>query len=116
MTIEKFLQKFPDASFYDGITEGILTRKICATILHLYLQKVLHEKDEIGIEKAYFIKDLFDCRVCANHIAQICLKGIMQPCKLAEDLFLFHLEEEIDEEESELYLLRANNIENRLKV
>ena len=30
-----------------------------------------------GIEKAHVLRDLFDCRVCANHVAQMYLRGIM---------------------------------------
>ena len=115
MTINEFLDMFPERSFYNE-PDGNLTRKKCAEIIHLFLQKILREKDEIGIEKAYFIKDLFDCRVCANHIAQVYLKGIMFPRKLAGDLFLFEPEKDVDREDAKLYIQRALNPEFRPKA
>ena len=36
------------------------------------------------ITPAYVLKDLFDCRTCANHIAAVYLNGIMDSVKLGE--------------------------------
>ena len=54
-----------------------ITRKNAARILHMYLLKVRVISDISGIEKAHVLRDLFDCRVCANHVAQMYLRGIM---------------------------------------
>ena len=54
-----------------------ITRKNAARILHMYLLKVRGISDISGIEKAHVLRDLFDCRVCANHVAQMYLRGIM---------------------------------------
>ena len=85
----------------DEEKDAVLTRKLCAKIIHEYLQKNMHEPDEIGIEKAYFIKDLFDCRVCANHIAQVYLKGIMDAFTIDKELVLFMPEKEMSIKELE---------------
>lgn len=52
-------------------------RQTAAGIVHKYLLDVLKESDEADIRGAYVLKDLFDCRVCVNHVAQVYLKGIM---------------------------------------
>ena len=99
----------------DEEKDAVLTRKMCAKIIHEYLQKSMHEPDEIGIEKAYFIKDLFDCRTCANHIAQVYLKGIMDVFVIDKDLILFMPEKEVDEVQLNEYVNRALDPEKRDK-
>lgn len=93
----------------DEEKDAVLTRKLCAKIIHEYLQKNMHEPDEIGIEKAYFIKDLFDCRVCANHIAQVYLKGIMDVFSIDKDLVLFMPEKEMSITELEECVSKAKD-------
>ena len=73
------------------------------------------EPDEIGIEKAYFIRDLFDCRTCANHIAQVYLKGIMDVFVIDKDLILFMPEKEVDEKELSEYIKRVKDPQTREK-
>ncbi|MBO7426910.1 MAG: hypothetical protein J6U23_14670 [Clostridiales bacterium] len=99
----------------DEKKDSVLTRKSCAKIIHEYLQKYMHEPDEIGIEKAYFIRDLFDCRTCANHIAQVYLKGIMDVFVIDKDLILFMPEKEVDEKELSEYIKRVKDPQTREK-
>ena len=61
-----------------------VTRKNVARICHMYLQKVMKIHD-LDISKAQEIKDLYDCRVCANHVAQVYLRGIMDAKELKRD-------------------------------
>ena len=61
-----------------------VTRKNVARICHMYLQKVMKIND-LDISKAQEIKDLYDCRVCANHVAQVYLRGIMDAKELKRD-------------------------------
>ena len=58
--------------------EEILTRRSAAMILHRFLKLVLGEKDEEDISPAEKLKDLYDCRVCVGHIAQMYVKGVME--------------------------------------
>lgn len=95
--------------------DAVLTRKLCAKIIHEFLQKNMHEPDEIGIEKAYFIRDLFDCRVCANHIAQVYLKGIMDVFSIDKDLVLFMPEKEVSDEQLREYVKRTVDRSKREK-
>lgn len=99
----------------DEEKDDVLTRKKCARIIHEFLQKKISEPDETDIEKAYVIKDLFDCRVCANHIAQVYLKGIMDAFDLGQELVLFLPDKEVGTEQMRVYADRAINPSNREK-
>lgn len=109
------LLKLLKINLIDEEKDAVLTRKLCAKIIHEFLQKSMREPDEIGIEKAYFIRDLFDCRVCANHIAQVYLKGIMDVFDIGGDLRLFMPEKEVDEGELEMIVKRTLDLESREK-
>ena len=62
-----------------------LKRKDCARILHLFLRRQLEEADEDDFGAASNLQDLYDCRVCVNHVAQVYVKGIMDAgVKVAE--------------------------------
>ena len=80
--------------------ENILLRKDAARILHLYMTKVLEIRDEADISPASALKDLYDCRVCVNHIAQVYLKGIMKAHEYPEGLLLFDSGLEISDDEA----------------
>ncbi len=54
-----------------------ITKKQAAIIAHEYIKKILHIEDEDDITAANQLRDLYDCRVCAHHIAQVYCKGIM---------------------------------------
>ena len=46
-----------------------LTRKNAARICHMYLLKVMKVRD-LDISGAAKLRDLYDCRACADHIAR----------------------------------------------
>ena len=55
-----------------------VTRKFAAVILHRAMQRLTREEDEDwGIAKGF--RDIYDCRVCANAVAQVAVKGILPP-------------------------------------
>lgn len=103
MTTDKFIKllcqkagmKF-DGIYAKGRIEGWLeaedevfkdqpvTRKNVARICHMYLQKVMKVND-LDISGAKELKDLYDCRVCANHIAQVYMRGIMDAKNIKRD-------------------------------
>lgn len=56
-----------------------LERRTAARIIHQFMKIEMHIPDEKDISKAEILKDLYTCRVCANHIAQVVTKKIMQP-------------------------------------
>lgn len=61
-----------------------VTRKNVARICHMYLQKVMKVND-LDISGAKELKDLYDCRVCANHVAQVYMRGIMDAKNIKRD-------------------------------
>lgn len=60
-------------------TDNNIKRSDAARILHLFIRERLQLKDLPDISGAEVLKDLYDCRICANHIAQVYLRGIMKP-------------------------------------
>ena len=78
-----------------------LNRQTAARITHEFLRLELKIPDLADISPATKLKDLYTCRVCANHIAQIYCRGIMSTKKEEPDfpnlsdsseLFFNHLE------------------------
>ena len=55
-----------------------LLRRQAARILHEFIRKECRETDEEDWGAAKELADLYDCRVCANHVAQVYVKGIME--------------------------------------
>ncbi|MBQ8211500.1 MAG: hypothetical protein IJZ27_03090, partial [Treponema sp.] len=57
--------------------ENPLNRQTAARILHEFLRIECGLDDLQNISSATKIKDLYTCRVCTNHIAQVCARGLM---------------------------------------
>ena len=74
--LEEEDELYPDAA---------ISRKNVARILHQYLLKVRNIPDIGDISEAYKLKDLFDCRICANHVAQVYLRGLMDAKNLMKE-------------------------------
>lgn len=55
----------------------LLNKKTAARIIHNFMQKELNVPDSPDIEKAKELLDLYTCRVCTNHIAQVYVKNII---------------------------------------
>ena len=67
----------------DGYVAGdLLDRRGAARITHLFIRDVFGIKDLDNIDPAEILRDLYDCRVCVNHIAQIYLRGIMDAVEM----------------------------------
>lgn len=63
--------------------EAPLNRQTAARIIHMYLLIECGLPDLSDITPATALKDLYTCRVCANHIAQVYCRGIM--CEKKEE-------------------------------
>lgn len=63
---------------------GTVPRRIAARIVHLFMTRILAIPDQ-DWDKALSLKDIYECRTCANAIAQVYQRGIMLP--LEEDRF-----------------------------
>ena len=58
--------------------ENFLNRQTAARIIHQFMVVELGVPDIADIREAEKMRDLYTCRVCANHIAQVYLRGIMR--------------------------------------
>lgn len=76
-----------------------MTRKKIVGLIHDFLRTELQESDEMDSSPAYVLQDLFDCRVCAGHIIQIYVKGIMDEIVLPDGRLIFAGEKEVSKEE-----------------
>lgn len=76
--------------------ENHLNRQTAARILHEFLRIECGFDDLQNISSATKLKDLYTCRVCTNHIAQVCARGLMHPQEIQtsekEELIFNHLE------------------------
>ena len=76
--------------------ENPLNRQTAARILHEFLRIECCLDDLQNISSATKLKDLYTCRVCTNHIAQVCARGLMHPQEIQtsekEELIFNHLE------------------------
>ena len=57
--------------------ESMLNRQTAARIIHQFMVVELQVPDIVDISAAEKLRDLYTCRVCANHIAQVYVRGIM---------------------------------------
>lgn len=89
-----------------------INRKNIARIIHLYLLKEKGISDLKDISKAAELRDLYDCRVCANHVAQVYLRDIMSAKEFSVNggFLWFDLNGEDDSAAIEDYLIRAYGI------
>ena len=55
-----------------------LNRQSAARIIHQFLKIECALEDIADIKEAEKLADLYTCRLCANHIAQVYLRGINQ--------------------------------------
>ena len=58
--------------------ENLLNRQTAARIIHQFMVVELGVPDIADISGAEKLRDLYTCRVCANHVAQVYLRGIMR--------------------------------------
>ena len=77
-----------------------LRRSSAARILHQFMRYELHEQDEINISPAGRLQDLYDCRSCVMHIAQVYIKGIMDGCYHQEERFVFGMDDNLLKKEA----------------
>ena len=64
--------------------ETLLNRQTAARIIHQFMVVELHVPDIADISAAEKLRDLYTCRVCANHIAQVYVRGIMGAQEISE--------------------------------
>ena len=86
-----------------------LRRNTAAAILHEFLLAERGERDEEDWGAAKNLRDLYDCRVCVAHVAQVVAKGIMTTRGDA-----FGMRELLTDEEAKASIERSLHPEKRL--
>lgn len=55
----------------------LLQRRSAARIIHQFIKIEMHIPDSQNIDEAKVLTDLFTCRVCVEHVAQVYVKRII---------------------------------------
>lgn len=88
----------------------LIKRRTVAGIIHQVLL-CRGEADEEHVEAALVLKDLYNCRTCVNHIAQVYTKGIMEEW----DNGLFGVDENLTCNEAKELMRRVLDRQHRRK-
>lgn len=95
-----------------------ITRAEAAKAVHLYIRDSLGLPDLANISDAEVLKDLYDCRVCVNHIAQAFLRGIMpgkdMPGAMGRFFLAFDGQAPLGEEEAERIMERLKELQKQI--
>ena len=81
-------ESFRKRGWIEEEAEEMLDRRTAAMLIHLFMRDMLGIEDIRNINEAYKLRDLFDCRVCAGHIAQVYLRGIID-AEMIGDMYIF---------------------------
>lgn len=76
-----------------------LSRKAAARIVHQFMRFELRETELLDISPAGELQDLYDCRSCVMHVAQVYCKGIMDGLPFGEESLIFGMEETVWDDE-----------------
>ncbi len=87
------LKDYTYGGFSDSQLESPLTKKIAARILHEFMLRIMGLKD-LDWGDAVALKDIYDCRVCANSVAQVVRRGLLKE----QEPHVFGMDEVLNEE------------------
>lgn len=87
------LKDYAFGGFSAGQLESPLTKKIAARILHEFMLRIMELKD-LDWGDAVDLKDIYDCRVCANSVAQVVRRGLLKE----QEPYVFGMDVVPDEE------------------
>ena len=91
----------------------VLERRTAARIVHQFMRFELKEQEILDISIAGKLQDLYDCRSCVMHVAQVYSKGIIDGILNPDGRLIFGMKEPVSEEESEMVLERLFHPEKR---
>lgn len=97
-----------------------LQRRDLARIVHEFLRKELKEDDVQNISVANRLVDLFDCRVCVQHVAQVYLKGIIKSKQIQytnqDEMTIFGMRDGIEQDEMEDIIKQIFHVQSRILI
>ena len=94
-----------------GLISGdLLEKRNAARIIHFFLRYTHLEEDEPDWDKAKILKDLYDCRVCVDHVGQIYVKGIIEPASVD----VFGMRDIINSEEAQIIISKVFDKSRRI--
>ncbi len=73
--------------------ERYIERRAAARILHQFIRMVQREPELENWKPAQQLKDLYDCRTCVNHVAQVYCKGILPGMRAEDGSLIFGMRE-----------------------
>lgn len=82
--------------------DAFLDKRTCARILHQFMKIELGIPDLEEVSQAFLLKDIYTCRVCTNHVAQIYCRRIMEGEEIdfaGENQLIFNMTRLLSEEE-----------------
>lgn len=100
--LEYFLDNYPPEKL-----ELLATKKLAARLIHEFMINILHWQDKDWGEAAS-LKDIYDCRVCSNAIAQVYVRGIIGQ----SEPLVFGINNTLSEEEA---LMIIDNFMRKIK-
>ncbi len=83
-----------------------IDRGSAARLLHIFIRDLCNIQDERDITAAYELMDLFDCRICAGHIAQVYVKGIMEAADI-DEVCIFDRNAQLSQDEAHECISKA---------
>lgn len=92
-------------------SEKPLTKQAAARMAHKALIW-LGEPDERDAEKAFGLKDIYDCHTCVAHVAQCFVKGIIGPSAMD----VFGMQIPVDKESARSIIMRLTDKNARIPV
>lgn len=82
--------------------DSILVRRSAARILHQFMKIELKIPDLADISAADKLKDLYTCRTCVNHVAQIYLRNLIPAEEMEfqnQQILIFNMMKPVSEDE-----------------
>lgn len=95
-------ESFPDA---------VLDKRTAARILHQFMKLEAGIPDIENIKDAEILQDLYTCRVCANHVAQVYLRQLMDAEEIENNgkiCFIFNMLKSVSKEEAETIISKMS--------
>ncbi len=86
--------------------EQYIERRAVARILHQFIRMVQKEPELKEWKMAHRLKDLYDCRICVNHVAQVYCKGILPGMQAEDGSLIFGMREQLTLTEAQMAVER----------